>query len=167
MTQTDDSYKKSRDVWDDWNHRQEFEHDLINRKTSWLLTGQTILFAAYGVTLSSNVADKSVAKNNSVAENIYEFRRAVAYAGLLVAAATLIGIVGLIISKVISFLEYRRFYNPKCPKLLLPGPLVGKKLQWGVNTFNTCLTLVPDVLLPIIFALAWLYLLGYLMMPKP
>ena len=40
-------------MWQDQNHRQEFEHDLLNRKTTWGLTGQTILFAAYGVTLGT------------------------------------------------------------------------------------------------------------------
>jgi hypothetical protein len=38
-----------RDIWDDHNHSQEFEHNLINRKTTWSLTAQTLLFAAYGV----------------------------------------------------------------------------------------------------------------------
>ena len=59
MAQEDDLYKEFRDVWQDCNHRQEFEHDLINRKTTWSLTGQTILFAAYGVTLGSNLTNKS------------------------------------------------------------------------------------------------------------
>jgi hypothetical protein len=161
MTKTDNLYQKSRDVWDDWNHRQEFEHILINRKTSWLLTTQTILFAAYGLTLGSNAVDKSVAKN------IYEFRKVVASAGFAVAAVTLVGIVGLIISKFISFREYSEFYELPYPTLDLPGPLRGRKLQWGVRTHNTWLTLAPDVLLPIIFAGAWLYLLGQLMMAKP
>ena len=74
MTQTDDQYnhandryKEARDVWEDSQHRQEFEHDLINRKTTWSLTGQTILFAAYGVTLRSDFADKANYFRNAVA----------------------------------------------------------------------------------------------------
>ncbi len=153
MTQTDNWYQESRDVWDDFNHRQEFEHELINRKTSWWLTSQTILFAAYGVTLSSNGADESIG----------EFRKVVAAAGLLVAAATLLGILGLIRSKRMSFRDYRAFYDPLSPKSPLPGPLKGKELQWGVNTHTTWLTLVPDMVLPIIFAVAWLYLFIRLM----
>ena len=42
-----------RSSWDDYNRKQEFEHDLINRKTTWSLTTQGILFAAYGVTFSA------------------------------------------------------------------------------------------------------------------
>jgi len=61
VTQTDDRYQRSRDVWHDYNDRQEFEHDVINRKTTWGLTGQTILFAAYGVTLRSDPSDKATA----------------------------------------------------------------------------------------------------------
>src|SRR5438034_11452294 len=40
-----------RDIWCDHNHQQEFEHELINRKTTWSLTAQTILFTAYGLVL--------------------------------------------------------------------------------------------------------------------
>jgi hypothetical protein len=148
MTQTDTPYQRSRDVWDDWNHRQEWEHDLINRKTSWWLTGQTILFAAYGLTLRSDFVDKS-----------NEFRKVVAFSGLAVAVVTFLGIIGLIRSKRMSFRDYSEFYCPPSPKLPLPGPLEGKPLQWGVNTGNTWLTLVPDVSLPVIFAVAWLFLL--------
>lgn len=156
MTQADSPYRQSRDVWDDWNHRQEFEHDLINRKTSWWLTGQTILFAAYGVTLRSDFVDKS-----------NEFRKVVAFAGLAVAVVTFVGILGLIRSKRMSFRDYSEFYCPPSPKLPLPGPLEGKPLQWGVNTRNTWLTLAPDFFLPLIFAGAWLFLLIRLMMTKP
>ena len=35
MTQADYRYQESRDVWQDHNHRQEIEHDFINRKTTW------------------------------------------------------------------------------------------------------------------------------------
>ena len=32
--------------------RLTFEHDLINRRITWLLSSQTILFAAYGITFT-------------------------------------------------------------------------------------------------------------------
>jgi hypothetical protein len=142
----DDQYKRSRDVWEDSNHRQEFEHDLINRKTTWSLTGQTILFAAYGVTLRSDVAD-----------NGKHFREVVAYSGLLVAAATFVGLVFIIISKYLSWRQYRRFYTSK--ELPLPRPLNEKPHKWGVNTLSTIVTLVPEIGLPIVFFVAWLYLI--------
>jgi len=150
MTQADNPYKQSRDVWNDFNHRQEFEHDLINRKTSWWLTSQTILFAAYGVTLRSSVVDRNMGS---------EFRKVVAWSGLTVAIVTFVGILALIISKYLHFRRYHKFYSPSSPKLPLPGPLEGEKLPWGVNTPTNLFTLVPDFFLPLIFTIAWLFLL--------
>jgi hypothetical protein len=161
-----DRYKETRDVWRDFNDRQEFEHDLINRKTTWWLTGQTILFAAYGLTLKGDFVGMSDA-----------FPKAVALTGLAVAVVTLLGVLALINSKGMSWWQYKKFYNQKKPestsaklntpstkpdslseKLDLPRPLNEKPLQWGVKTWNTFLTLAPDVLLPLIFAIAWLFL---------
>jgi hypothetical protein len=148
MTQTQNQYQESRDVWEDCNHRQELEHDLINRKTTWWLTGQTILFAAYGVTLGSNLVDKSI-----------EFRKVVAYSGFAVAVVTLIGVLALITSKILAWRDYERFYSAFPKELPLPRPMNERSHQWGVRTWNTPITLVPDVFLPLIFAVAWLFLL--------
>jgi hypothetical protein len=43
-----DEYRR---IFDDYVEGLEFEHELINRKITWLLTSQTILFAALGLTL--------------------------------------------------------------------------------------------------------------------
>jgi hypothetical protein len=150
QTQTQNRYRESRDVWLDCYHRQEFEHDLINRKTSWSLTSQSILFAAYGLTLSSNSVDKS-----------NEFHRVVALAGFAIAVLTLIDVLAIIRSKRLSWRQYRDFYSAH--KLPLPGPLAEKEHQWGTNTRNTWFTLTLDILLPVIFAGAWLYLFLTLM----
>ncbi len=158
---TDDHYKEARDVWADSARRQEFEHDLINRKTTWSLTGQTILFAAYGVSLRSDFVDKS-----------NEFRNVVALSGLAVAVVTFAGVLAIVVSKLLSWRQYRSFYpnpntDPTKPqdaseKLYLPRPLNGgKPLQWGVNTINTVVTLAPEVLLPAIFFAAWLTLYNH------
>jgi hypothetical protein len=98
VDQRDYEYRKMRDIWSDFNQRQEFEHDLINRKASWLLTGETILFAAYGVSFRAQ-------------EGTEGFRGAVAWSGLLIAAFTLLGVATLIISKVVSWWDYRGFYK--------------------------------------------------------
>ena len=144
-----DRYQESRDVWKDYNHSQAFEHDLINRKTSWWMTGQTILFAAYGLALRSDLADQNK-----------EFRRVVALSGLALAVVTLIGVLALILSKIISWREYEKFYRHPSPiKLRLPRPLNKRPHQWGVRTWNTPITLLPDVAFPIIFAVAWFTLL--------
>jgi Na+-translocating ferredoxin:NAD+ oxidoreductase RnfD subunit len=100
MTQTSDWYRESRDVWNDCNHRQEFEHDLINRQASWSLTGQTILFAAYGLSLRSDFVDES-----------NEFRKVIAISGFTIAVVVLIGVLALINSKRILWKDYRHLYS--------------------------------------------------------
>jgi hypothetical protein len=141
----------SRDIWKDYNDRQEFEHDLINRKTTWWLSTQTILFAAYGVTLSDKILPEPLA---TLAIN---FRKIVGFVGLAVALATFIGILAVINSKWISWREYKEFFEKNSKEYPLPEPLkaLNKKVTWGVNTINTCVSLTPDVLLPVIFFAAW------------
>ena len=41
------------DPWEDYRKGQEFEHTLIDRKTSWFLAAQGLVFAAYGLSLGS------------------------------------------------------------------------------------------------------------------
>ncbi len=152
MNEPDATYRDMHDIWDDYNHRQEFEHTLIDRKTTWLLASQAILFAAYGVTFTKSAAD--------------EFRNAVAYLGMSIAGLVFVGVVCLVISKYKSWREYERFFatwgTPKLhgavarqetPKL--PSLLGGRQLKWGASRTNTFLTLVPDLGLPIAFIIAW------------
>jgi hypothetical protein len=81
-------------------------------------------------------------------------RKVFASIGFLVAPMTFVGVVALIISKFISWHDYRKFYRT-FPLYSLPRPLEVRSRQWGVRTLNTWVTLLPDLLLPIIFALAW------------
>ena len=41
-------YRQS-DLYKDYMNRLDFEHELINRRVTWLLTSQSILFAIYGI----------------------------------------------------------------------------------------------------------------------
>jgi hypothetical protein len=107
VTQANDGYQNSRDVWKDYNHRQEFEHDLINRKTTWGLTSQTILFAAYGVTLRGN---NTPGKKDLVAIG-YDFRKVVISAGLLIAVVTFVAVLATVNSKRLSWRQYEDFYE--------------------------------------------------------
>lgn len=142
----DGNYQEMRDTWDDYNHRQEFEHELIDRKTTWLLTTQAILFAAYGVTFERNYTD----------ERLDRFRLVIGWSGLLIAAIVLVGVLGLIRSKRLSWKAYKDFFDgPQAPDL--PTPFDGLQLEWGVNSHNTKLTLLHDVLLPMVFIGAWCF----------
>jgi hypothetical protein len=149
MTQARDRYQKSRDVWKDQVSRQEFEHDLINRKTTWGLTCQSILFAAYGVTLTGGQPPKGIVAISN------EFRRVVIFSGLLIASVTLVAVLATINSKRMSWRQYGSFYDEHP---LLQEPLVRKPLQWGVRTPNTIVTMIAEAFLPLIFLGAWLYL---------
>ena len=139
----DDRYQQMRDVWDDYSRRQEFEHTLIDRKTRWLLTAQTILFAAYGLTFS----------NDGAPEGREEFRFVVGCLGVAIAALGYYGVSRLVKSKRLSWEDYRAFFTNAH---LLPGPLEGKELQWGVRTDNTQQSLYPDRFLPVVLIIAWI-----------
>jgi hypothetical protein len=148
VNQPDRPYEEMRDIWNDHNHRQKVEHELIDRKTTWLLTTQAILFAGYGVTF----------RNQSTSEGLDRFRTVVAWSGLLIAAVILIGVIALIRSKLVSWRAYRDFFGEEGPPDL-PRPLDREPLRWGVQSGNTLLALLPDVLLPIIFIGAWAHLI--------
>jgi len=142
-----DCPQDSRDVFKDYNDEQKFEHELINRKTTWSLTTQGILFAAYGLTFSGKVS-----------QGVSEFRTAIAVAGLVVAVLTFIGVTFLIRSKWISHTDYRDYYGrPDC----WPGPLKKTGLKWGgAGTWNTMFTLVPDLGMQVVLIVAWCVLLS-------
>jgi hypothetical protein len=142
MDEPDATYRLKRDIWDDYNHRQEFEHTLIDRKTTWLLATQALLVAGYGVTFDS--------KNSP--EELEEFRNVVAGVGMGISGIVLVGVVFLIVSKLRAWAEYRDYFaEGGTPQL----PLGGEKLKWGAGHWNTFLTLLPDVLLPIAFLVGW------------
>ena len=133
---------ESREIWKDYNDKQDFEHLLINRKPTWSLTTQGILFAAYGLTLSGKAL-----------QGVSEFRSAVAVSGLMVAALTLIGVAFLIRSKIVSYTDYHRYFGSGA---CLPGPLKDKPLKWGAaGMVNTMFTLLPDFGTPVVFIVAW------------
>ena len=150
LEQLEPEYQQMRDIWDDHNQRQKFEHELINRQTTWLLTTQSILFAAYGVTFESTRPDTEV----------MTFRIVVACSGFLIAVAALYGVAYLIKAKWRSWKEYQGYFaRPDTPHL--PDPLDGKPpklLEWGVETATTKRTLVPDVVPACVFIVAWLAL---------
>ena len=134
-----------RAIWNDYNDRQTFEHELINRTTTWLLTSQGLLFAGYGVTFTAACA-------GSKCNDIEKFRDVVAHAGLLIAAIMFFGVFFLIISKLVSWQQYQGYFGAGGD---LPGPLANNRLPWGVKTWNTILSVTTDLLLPLVFVFAW------------
>ena len=144
-----DEQERAHEAWSDHESRQEFEHQLIDRKTTWLITTQTILFAAYGVTFRGGAA----------AGDVRDFRTVVSWVGIAIAAAVFVGVLALINSKRIAWKDYRKYFKDPTAssdeaRVALPEP-VKAPLQWGVRTPNTCIALLPDLVLPIVFILAW------------
>ncbi|MDQ0078525.1 hypothetical protein [Arthrobacter oryzae] len=140
----------ARAVWDDYRKRQEFEHLLIDHKISWFLTTQTIMFAAYGLTVAQA----------EDAEGVSTFRIVVPCVGLILGILTCIGVIAVVNSKRLSFLGFKAYCEAK--KFQPPEPHVAMKVEnaapnveWGVKTGNTWLTLIPDIFTPFLFAGAW------------
>lgn len=117
--------EEKRDYWE----RLSFEHELINRRLTWLLTSQTILFAAYGFSVR--------ATNPRVADS---FRQVTATSGIVIAALILLGILAGIAAKHSVWRDYRRSHSNE---------------PFGVRTWVTYVALVPDILLPVVFIVAW------------
>jgi hypothetical protein len=142
-----DCHQESRETWQDYNDEQKFEHSLIDRKTTWSLTAQSILFAAYGLTVTKDAPPAS------------EFRLAVAVSGLVVAALTLIGVSGLIVSKLASYRSYKTYFDGE-HSLPQPKKNKGNQLKWGpAGTLNTMVTLLPEIGIPALFIVTWSLLL--------
>jgi hypothetical protein len=104
----------------------QFEHELIDRRLTWLLTSESLLFAAYGIAL----------------EKAPSFLQTVAVVGLLISGAVFVGVVASILAKIFTWCNYRR--------------QTGKhKEELWVRTWVTIMGFVPDLTLPIVFAWAW------------
>src|SRR5262249_13396090 len=121
-----------KNFWD----RLTFEHELLNRMITWLLSSQTILFAAFGFTVS---------KNDPLAIN---FQKVIAGSGAIAAALMFIGILSGVHAKRAVWRDYQKDYNPF--------------QQWGVRTEATWAGLVPDLCLPVLFIAAWLIVLCHI-----
>jgi hypothetical protein len=143
-----DRFNEAQRAWSDYEDRQKFEHELLDRKITWLLTSQTILFAAYGVSFEGEGGGEET------------FRNIVAATGVSIAAIAFIGAVALVNSKRMSWKSYAKFFGDPAgrmpsPLKELPGPLKEEPLQWGVKTWNTWAALAPDILLPLVFVVVW------------
>jgi hypothetical protein len=142
-------HQNERAVWKDYNERQTFEHELINRTTTWMLTTQTLLFAGYGITFTAECTEPKCI------EDLDRLRDVVAVSGLVIAALLFLGVGCLINSKWMSWRQYRRYFEQENPPNQLPGPLKGSLLPWGVRTWNTWISVGIDLVLPLVFVVAW------------
>jgi hypothetical protein len=146
MTHIADPRQDALQAWKDHTDRQVFEHQLIDRKTSWSLTTHGILFAAYGLTLGAKEPPDA-----------HQFQSTVAWSGLAVAVVTLLGVGFVVLSKWRTFLLYEKHFGSMRSRPDLPGI---KPLRWGAGPFNTLGSLLPDICVPIVFLIAWSVLIN-------
>lgn len=111
---------------DDHFERLRFEHDLIDRRLTWLLSSQSILFATYGIAQGSS--------NQRIRDL---FLKVTAISGIVIAGLILLGVISGVLAKHTVWKD-------------------SQSKHFGVRTWITYLALVPDTFLPVVFVVAWL-----------
>jgi hypothetical protein len=119
---------------------------LIDRKITWLLTSQTILFAALGLTLQAPVL---------------ELVRIIAGVGLAICIIIVIGLVGNILAKWFVHSDYEGFVKEAFVDERKPpwGVRETKSVEFGVRTFTTWMGVSVDLAIPLAFIISWLFVL--------
>jgi hypothetical protein len=120
---------EDRKPFDDYVRDFRFQHDLIDRKITWLLTSQTILFAALGLTTAAPVLD---------------LVHVIGLLGLAICIAVVIGLVGNIVAKYCVYRDYRERLE---------------SVRFGVRGWTTWFGIATDVLIPAAFIGAWIFVL--------
>ncbi len=115
----------------EYSKRLQFEHELINRRVTWLLTSQTILFAAYGIVLTSSLPSELFLKTLPVI-------------GAVIAVLVWAGILASFGAKICTWHDFKESGNPNEP--------------FWVRTYITWIGFIPELALPLVFAFAWGYL---------
>jgi hypothetical protein len=143
---------KYRRTFEDHVDGLKFEHELIDRKITWLLTSQTVLFAALGLSLGNPVLD---------------LVRVMAGVGIASCAIIGVGLVGNVVAKWLVHRDYRDFlktfegsgtsFTELWPR---PWGVRGRKsrVEFGVRSTTTFLGILADLAIPLAFAVAWIYI---------
>ncbi len=119
------------------------EHELINRKLTWLLSSQSILFASLAFVLGKELGDVTEAQKDL-------FFDIVSLLGMGISFLILIGVSMTVTAKVVSWKDYKRS-RPFSER----NPL-------GVRNWITFLALIPDVFMPMAFIGAWWWIWKYM-----
>jgi len=115
-------------------NRLTFEHELINHRITWLLTSQSVLFAAYGFT-----ADKT-------GDDIKLLLNTIAWAGPLISLLIALAIITSYLAKWYARKTYRDESGDKDEPL-------------GVRSWITFMGFIAEISLPIVFIIAWAFVL--------
>jgi len=126
------------------DERQKFEHELIDRKLTWLLTSQTILFASLAFVLG----------NEGSKDDKFFFTLLISCLGIVISLLIFIGVLMGIRAKRKDFEN-----EAETKKINHPQEYERHPVQWGVDTKNTEIAIIPDKFMPVVFAMAWLIIL--------
>jgi hypothetical protein len=143
---------KRESLYEMYSARQEFEHDLINRRVTWLLTFQGILFVAYGLG-RSNAHDLPPT-----------FSTVIASCGVASGLAAFVGIFAAAWAKrqnwqdYVSLAKLADVDDDQC-RTARQEKLDEFRREWGVRTRITKWGLAPDFFFPFLFISAWVTLL--------
>jgi hypothetical protein len=127
------SSETSMDEKEKYEKRQAFEHDLINRRLTWLFSSQTLLFTALALVLRKDVVDDSYR---------IPFFKTISYLGMSTSFFLCVAICMGVLAK------YKNYIDEKKSDM---------QAKWGVRTGITKVALIPDLLMPIGFFTAWVY----------
>ncbi len=141
MTEAHYDDAEMRSAYEDYRRALEFEHELIDRKLTRLLGSQALLFA--GASFAADLAEAA-------------FIRLLAGAGLAVCLVVAFGMAGNFRAKYHVYTDYKSFVEKRDAKWPFPG---GPHVQWGVRTRTTKWGLWADSFLPLVFAVAWVFML--------
>jgi hypothetical protein len=126
----------------------EFEHSLINHRITWLITSQALLFAALGLVLAAPVL---------------KLVKVISWVGLAICIVMLLGLLASMTAKYLCYRDYKKFFQEVVePSSGPPWGLHGVRrlsIHFGMRTSTTALGIVADLAVPVIFAVAWLYVL--------
>ena len=117
--------------FEQYHKNLKFEHEMINRRLTWLLTSQTFLFAALAVSNEVPLGLKLAIPKLEIAISMFIW----------------IAVVMSLTAKVILWKDYNR------------GKIYTRKVPFGVRNWITWTAFVPDFFMPLAFAAAWLLLI--------
>ena len=121
----------------DYHQWMQFEHELINNRITWLLTSQSLLFTAFALATAKGIKE------------MHFLLKTMSTVGILLSIVILVGICGSYIAKFTLRKKYgTEINNPKIPV--------------GVSTPATMVTMITELLLPLLFATAWLCIFNWL-----
>jgi hypothetical protein len=124
----------------EFNEHCEFEDQLINNRLTWLLASEALLFASFGLIMSSDKVGP---------EKIDNWTFTFFVVGLSLAGLTFVSIVAAVLANLVYF------FNLKKKKKKY------EELTLGVFPPSTVAAWIAACLVPVVFAVGWLLIWKY------